>query len=58
MALILANQKLGNLAQYCHLEINYIYNAVHMKQTIFKTENFFLMFRNSKKTCPALVIVS
>ena len=41
MALILANQKLGNLAQYCHLEINYIYNAVHMKQTIFKTEIFF-----------------
>lgn len=57
MALTLTNQKLGNLAQYCHVEINYIY-VIHMKQTIFETETFFWMFRNSKKTCPALVIVS
>ena len=34
------NQELGNLAQYCHLEDNYIHNDICMKQTIFETTYF------------------
>ena len=35
VAMTQMNQELGNLAQYCHLEGNYIHNDICIKQTIY-----------------------